>query len=76
MATLRLLIGKKFIFTLNFLKLNFFIACSIWMIKLEKNSANYFFSRVVLSLKLQQPIIAAFTKLCWYYVRFAKDVLY
>ena len=38
----------------------------------EKNPANL----VVLSLKLQQPIIAAITKFCWYYGRFAKDVLY
>ena len=46
------------------------------MIELKKNRANIFFSWVVFFLKLHQPIIAAITKFCWYYGRFAKDVLY
>ena len=41
-----------------------------------KNSANYLFSWVVLSLKLRQPIIAEIAKLCWYYGRFDNCVLF
>ena len=64
-AILCLLIGNKFIFRLNCPKSNCFIAGSIWMTEPKKNCT--FFSWVVLSLKSQQPIIAAITKFCWYY---------
>ena len=48
------------------------------MNELEKKLCKLFFYWVdlVLPLKLQQPIIASIKKLCWYYLRFAKDVLY